>query len=126
MPSGSYVALVRAINVGGKNAIAMAGLRAMCADLGLIEPRTVLQSANLVFETSIGRARLVPLLEAETLARFGVAAAYVLRDPTEWRALIAANPFPEMAASDPSHLVVMCCTHAPAAKRCGPSARICT
>jgi uncharacterized protein (DUF1697 family) len=94
----------------------MADLRALCADLGLADPRTLLQSGNLVVRTGVARSHLGRLLEAETEKRFGVTVAVVVRSADEWRALIAANPFPAEAASDPAHLVVMCCKSAPGAR----------
>jgi len=109
----TYVALLRAINVGGKNAIAMADLRAMCDRLGLAEPRTLLQSGNLVFRTNVARSHLAWMLEAETEKHFGVAVAFLVRSADEWRALIDANPFPAMAQHDPAHLVVLCCKSVP-------------
>ncbi len=112
----TYVALLRAINVGGKNAIAMADLRAMCDDLGLADARTLLQSGNLVFRTHIARSHLAWTLEAETEKRFGVPAEYVVRTAPEWRALVDANPFPDAASHDPAHLVVMCCKTVPDAR----------
>lgn len=112
----TYVALLRAINVGGKNAIAMADLRAMCDELGLDDARTLLQSGNLVFRTNVARSHLARTLEAETEKRFGIPVAYVVRTASEWHALIDANPFPDAAAHDPAHLVVMCCKTVPGAR----------
>jgi uncharacterized protein (DUF1697 family) len=109
----SYVALLRAINVGGRNAIAMAELRAMCAEIGLSDARTLLQSGNLVVRTGLARAKLAALLAHEIERRFGHTIDIVVRSAAEWSALIAANPFPDAARVDPSHLVVLCCTHAP-------------
>jgi uncharacterized protein (DUF1697 family) len=114
--TATYVALFRGINVGGKNAIAMADLRALCEDLGLADPRTLLQSGNLVVRTGVARSHVGSMLEAETEKRFGVTVAVVLRSAEEWHALIAANPFPAEAASDPAHVVVMCCKSVPDAR----------
>jgi uncharacterized protein (DUF1697 family) len=111
----AYVALLRAINVGGANAVAMAELRAMCGELGLGDARTVLQSGNVVFRTAIARAELEPLLEREAANRFGTTIEFVVRSADEWSALIAANPFTREAADDPAHVVVMCCKRAPEA-----------
>jgi uncharacterized protein (DUF1697 family) len=112
----SYVALLRAINVGGRNPVPMASLRAMCAELGLHDARTLLQSGNLVFRTEVPRARLVALFEAGIASRFGADVRTIVRSGEEWHAMIAANPFPQEASNDPSHLLVMCCTGAPGAE----------
>ncbi len=111
----TYVALLRAINVGGRNSIAMPALRAMCVELGLVEPRTLLQSGNLVFRSAIARTKLAPLLEGQTVKRFAVTVDYVIRSAEEWARLIEANPFPDAAVHDPAHLVVMCCKTVPGA-----------
>jgi uncharacterized protein (DUF1697 family) len=112
----TYVALLRGINVGGKNKVAMADLRAFLADLGLADPKTLLQSGNVVFRSE-GKSvsALENFLEKETAARLSVAADYVVRSSAEWAKVVAANPFPREAESDPSHLVVMFLKSAPTA-----------
>ena len=101
------VALLRAANVGGRKLV-MADLRTLIAELGFREPRTLLQSGNLVFDAGpLGGAELERKLEAATLERFGLAIDYLVRTAAEWAAIIAANPFPDMACADPAHLVVM-------------------
>jgi len=109
-----HVALLRGINVSGRNKIAMADLRQLAESLGLGEPRTLLQSGNLVVDA--GRrttAALEKLLETETSKRLGVAVDFMVRTAVEWHAIVAANPFPKEAKSDPSHLVVLCLKNAP-------------
>ena len=103
----TYVALLRGINVGGNQMIAMADLRAALAEMGLADVRTLLQSGNVVFRA---RARapdkLEALLEKATGARFGFTPAYHVRTADEWRAVVEANPFPREAKADPGHLLV--------------------
>lgn len=108
------IALLRAVNVGGRKLV-MSDLRAMLAELGHPEARTLLQSGNLVLEAgSRAGADLEAWLEAETQKRFGLATDYLVRSADEWAAIIAANPFPAMARTDPAHLVVMPLKSAPA------------
>jgi uncharacterized protein (DUF1697 family) len=102
----SRIALLRAVNVGGRKLL-MAELRQLALDVGLAAPRTLIQSGNLVFASALGDAALEGLLERETLARLGVATDFVVRGPDEWREIIAANPHHAMAKDDPSHLMVM-------------------
>jgi uncharacterized protein (DUF1697 family) len=106
--STAYVALLRAVNLGPHNKVAMADLRELLAMLGLADPRTLLQSGNVVFRAP-GRtgAALERLLERETAARLGVRTEYFVRSGRELRDLIAANPFPGEAAADPAHLLVV-------------------
>jgi uncharacterized protein (DUF1697 family) len=100
------IALLRAVNVGGRKA-SMADLRQLLAELGFEAPRTLIQSGNLVFGSAISGAELEARLEREIAARLGLETDVLVRDPDEWRALIAANPHAQMAADDPSHLMVM-------------------
>jgi uncharacterized protein (DUF1697 family) len=108
-----FIALLRAVNVGGSGKVAMSDLRAMAADMGLEAPRTLLQSGNLVFSAKDKAAFLESSLEAETARRFGLKTAYLVRTAAEWHELIAANPFPKEAKADPAHLVAMPLKRAP-------------
>lgn len=103
-----HIALLRAINVGGRNRIRMPKLCELFADLGFSGARSWLQSGNLVFENAARDAgEIERLLEKETAARLGVTCDYCVRTAEEWADVIAGNPFPREAGADPSHLVVM-------------------
>ena len=97
-----HIALLRGINVGGRKMLAMSGLRELAARLGLREPRTLLQSGNLVFRSGTPPAQLERLLEGELDN-----VAVLVRTAEEWREVVARNPFPEEAERDPGRLVVM-------------------
>lgn len=104
----SYVAFLRAINVGGNNKVAMGDLRRLFQELGFLNVRTLLQSGNVVFsDPGHSVAELESRLETETKKRFGLAADYVVRSREQMERIVAANPFPEAAKNDPGHLVVM-------------------
>jgi len=103
----THVALLRAVNVGGHGKVAMADLRALLSDLGFEAPRSLLQSGNLVFRSQPTGGALEARLEKEAEARLGLATDFLVRTADEWRAILAANPYPAMAKDDPSHLVVM-------------------
>jgi uncharacterized protein (DUF1697 family) len=109
-----FVALLRAVNVGGSGKVAMSDLRAMAAGMGLEAPRTLLQSGNLVFSANGKPEALESKLEAETAKRFGLKTAYLVRTAAEWDEVIAGNPFPAEAKADPSHMVAMPLKAAPA------------
>lgn len=110
----SYVALLRAVNVGGRNLIGMSVLRELAAQLRLDDPRTLLQSGNLVFRsTARPAADLERLLESEAAARLGLETDFMVRSAADWRAIIERNPFPREAKDDPSHLLVMVFKQAP-------------
>ncbi len=113
----TYVALLRGINVGGRKLVAMSNLREMLEALGFAGARSLLQSGNLIFQTNrLTCGTLEHLLEAETEKRLKASVDYVVRTAEEWAAIIARNPFPKEAKSDPSHLVVIFLKAAPGAK----------
>lgn len=110
----SYIALLRAVNVGGF-VLPMAELRAMLEAMGFDHPRTLLQSGNAVFGVAraTSAATLETKLEAEAKRRFGKPIAFLVRSAREWDAIIECNPFPDAAKNDPSHLLVMALKGAP-------------
>jgi uncharacterized protein (DUF1697 family) len=110
-----HIALLRAVNVGGRS-LKMGDLVSFARDLGLENPRTLLQSGNLVFESAGGSdAALEKRLEAEAEARFGFQTDFMVRSTTEWAEMMTANPFRDEARDDPSHLLIMLLKTAPAA-----------
>jgi uncharacterized protein (DUF1697 family) len=110
-----YAALLRGINVGGNKLVPMADLRAMTAKLGFEDPKTLLQSGNLVFGAkSQPMAKLEQLLEAATKKHIGVECSYLLRSADEWAKIVASNPFRAQAKADPARLAVTFCREAPA------------
>jgi uncharacterized protein (DUF1697 family) len=100
------IALLRAVNVGGRKATS-ADLRLMMDALRLAEGRTLLQSGNLAFRSALTGPELEAELEAAFAARFGFFTDIMVRDAEEWRATIAANPLMEMAERDPAHMLVV-------------------
>lgn len=108
-----YVAFFRSINVGGKNKAAMAELKQMFADLGLVDARTYLQSGNVVFSSAQDKAMLTALLRPAFESRFGFRSEVILRTGAELAAILAALPFSmaeiqqaQKQAPDVEHLYV--------------------
>ena len=102
------IALIRGINVGGHQAVAMSDLRDLLTQLGFQSARSLLQSGNLVFRCDARTAgELERMLEMEAETRLGIHADFLIRSAKEWREVVARNPFPKEAERDPSHLVVM-------------------
>ena len=101
------VAFLRAVNVGGTGKIAMAELKSLAEDIGLADPKTLLQSGNLVFEAG-GRptAALEKLLEREIAKRFAIQPDVMVRTAQQLRAAMERNPFPKEATNDPARLHV--------------------
>lgn len=113
----THVALLRAINLGPHNRVPMADLREFLTRLGFGDVQSVLQTGNVVFQANsrIG-AELEQLLETEAKKRLKLETDFFVRTASEWRTLIARNPFPKEAKRDPAHLVVMFLKDAPEAK----------
>ncbi len=108
------VALLRGINVGGHQKVAMADLCGLCTSLAFQDVRSVLQSGNLVFR-SVGRtaAQVERLLETEIRKRLGLHTEVFVRTAENWQSVLARNPFPDEAARDPSRMLVMFLKGAP-------------
>lgn len=100
------IILFRAMNTGGIRA-PVTEQRTMAEAMGLSNPRTLLASGNLVVESDRDPAELEAAIEAETEQRFGRRIEALVRTPAQWTELMAANPFPESAKTDPSRLLVM-------------------
>ena len=88
-----YVALLRGINVGGKNIIKMADLKACFEALELREVRTYIQSGNVLFITDDpDNARLTGLLEDALSKTFQYQSSVVLRSQEELSDIVANAP----------------------------------
>jgi len=91
-----YLALLRGINVGGRNKVAMADLREIAASLGHTGVATYIQSGNLVFTSQeAGTDALADALQQEIASRLAVKPAVVVLSAAELGQAIAANPFPD-------------------------------
>ncbi len=103
----THIALLHSIGLGGGRRLAMADLRRMAEALGLKNPRTLIATGNLLFETSATKAaRLEAKLEAAFAETFGRHVDIVVRSGAEWRRLVAANPFLRESARDGSRVMV--------------------
>jgi uncharacterized protein (DUF1697 family) len=96
------------VNLAGHNKIAMSDLRNLLTAIGAQDALTLLQSGNVVFRSNQrATAALERRIQDAAAERLGLATDVVVRSAWEWKALIAANPFPREAKQDPSHLLVM-------------------
>jgi uncharacterized protein (DUF1697 family) len=90
----TWVVLLRGINVGGANRLAMADLRTLMTDLGHSEVSTYIQSGNIIMTSSLSdRATIANEISVGIEQAHGLAVSAVLRTPDELRAALAANPF---------------------------------
>ena len=90
-----WVALLRAVNVGGTGKLPMAELKALCEELGFAGVRTYIASGNVVFGSDLDEAGVRSALETALLARYGKPIGVLVRSASELAALLAANPWPE-------------------------------
>jgi uncharacterized protein (DUF1697 family) len=90
-----YVALLRAVNVGGTSTLPMADLRSMCCDAGFTRVETYIASGNVVFESETASSRVKSELEARLLAYVGKPIGVIVRMAPEMVAVLKANPFPD-------------------------------
>ena len=90
-----YVALLRAINVGGTGKLPMADLAAMARDLGFEDVRTYIASGNLLLTSDLDEAAVKAALEKALHDYAGKPVGVVVRTGAEMAAVAAANPFPE-------------------------------
>jgi len=97
----THVALLRGINLAGRNKVAMADLRAVVSELGHTDVSTYIQSGNVLFSAPAeADAAAVALAMTEAIAvKLGVTSPIVVLTRDELAAVIAANPFP----GEPDH-----------------------
>ena len=93
-PQNVHVALLRGINVGGKNMIPMKGLAELFVAAGCAEVRTYIQSGNVVFRANDAAAAWIgAAITAAIGKRFGLAVPGVVRSAPELREAVRHNPF---------------------------------
>jgi uncharacterized protein (DUF1697 family) len=85
----TWVALLRAVNLGARNKVPMAQLRDALDAAGLENVRTYIQSGNVVFEADTCEASA---LEAIVAKEFGVTSVVILRTARQVRALARSRP----------------------------------
>lgn len=107
------VLLIRALNVGG-NRLSMADLRALCEEAGMREPRTHLQTGNVVFQQKKADRRHLPArVEKLIQDRHGFKVDTVVRTVEELRMAVERNPLTGPDRT-PNRLVIMFLAEAPA------------
>lgn len=113
-----FISIIRGINVGGRKKIKMADLRALYLELGFQNPRTLLQSGNVVFEAAVDDdlAELGARIEAGIRRRFGFEARALLKTPGAFRAALADHPFSAEQLERGSHAMIVFLSCAPAAR----------
>ena len=95
----AYVALLRAVNVGGTGKLPMRDLAAMCEDAGFTRVRTYIASGNVVFVSKLDEEGVKTALEKRLAAYAGKPAGVLVRTASEIAAVLDANPFADRAGN---------------------------
>jgi uncharacterized protein (DUF1697 family) len=99
--------MLRGVNLGSHNRIKMDDLRALYESLKLENPRTYVQSGNVIFRTKEKNGpQLAKKIQGAIQKKFGCCPEVILRTPDQMRKAIAANPFPERTKVEPAKVLV--------------------
>lgn len=93
----AFIALLRAVNVGGTRKLPMNDLKALCETAGFVTVRTYIASGNVVFESGRSEAQVKATLETSLKAYAGKPVGVLVRTATEMAEVLAGNPFPDAA-----------------------------
>ena len=110
----THVALLRGINVGGRNKVAMADLREIMASLGYTDVATYIQSGNVVFSTDDqDTAAVAAAIEKAVEDRVGVRSAVLVLTREELARIARDNPYPDEPNPKLVHVVFLPADPAP-------------
>ena len=106
-----YVALLRAINVGG-HVVKMDRLRSLFEQLGFTDVETVIASGNVLFSSSARNAgALEENIERQLRSALGYEVTTFIRSPDEMQAIVEFDPFPGMMEEGHTLSVAFLKTH---------------
>jgi len=104
----AIISMLRGVNLGGHHKVNMEELRLLYEGLGLEEPKTFIQSGNVVFGSKERNlARLAKQIEDAIERKLGFHSDVILRTASEMREVIRKNPFAKLRGIEPSKLLVM-------------------
>lgn len=92
---GTYIALLRAVNVGGSGKLPMSELRQMCVAEGFAQVETYIASGNVVFQADQPEAAVKAALEIRLQRYAEKPISVIVRTAQEMAAVLKANPFPD-------------------------------
>lgn len=92
-----YIALVRAVNVGGTGKLPMTDLKALCEAAGFEAVRTYIASGNVIFRSNADEAQVKSTLEAQLASYAGRPVGVLVRTAAELAHVVAHDPFPNEA-----------------------------
>jgi uncharacterized protein (DUF1697 family) len=107
------------VNVGTNNSLPTAELRAMLKNIGCTGVQTYLQSGNAVFDTRLRAAELTKEIEGALERNMGRPIATTLRTRAQMTAIVAANPFVDVA-TNPAYLCATFLSNVPTKSEVAP------
>jgi uncharacterized protein (DUF1697 family) len=93
----AFVALLRAVNVGGTGKLPMSDFKDICEELGFDRVRTYIASGNVVFTSGKSESAIKQALDASLEAYAGKPVGVCVRSAAEMAQVLADNPFPKAA-----------------------------
>ncbi len=93
----TFIALLRAVNVGGTGKLPMQELKAMCEVAGFTNVRTYIASGNVVFDSPMTETAVAKKLAASLDEYAGKPVGVMVRTGPEMAAVLKANPFTDAA-----------------------------
>jgi uncharacterized protein (DUF1697 family) len=105
-----FVALLRAINVGGTGKLAMSELKGLCEEAGFKDCRTYIQSGNVLFRSPLAEGTVKAKLEKVLATKLGKAGVAMIRTRAELEGAIRHNPY---KTALPSRVLVFFLDEAP-------------
>lgn len=91
----NYIALLRAVNVGGTGKLPMSELKTMCINLGFNNVRTYIASGNVVFSSDADEPEVKSMLETKLESYAKKHIGVVVRTSDEMNTVLENNPFPD-------------------------------
>ncbi len=99
-----FAALLRAINVGGTGKLPMKELCDLCEEAGFSNPKTYIQSGNVLFQSRLAEAKVKAKLEPLLAAKIGKPVGVLVRTRTELEQILTRNPF---VGASPSQVLIL-------------------
>ena len=101
------ISMLRGVNLGPHNRIKMDELRTLYQSLKFEDPRTYVQSGNVIFRSKEkNSSQLAKKIQKAIEKKCGCSPEVILRTPEEMREAIASNPFPDQTKSEPGKVLV--------------------
>lgn len=114
----TWVALLRAVNLGSNNKVSMPVLRTVLADAGFTDVKTYVNSGNVVFGSTLRSPAKIGQAVHDLIAEhFGVDTPVIMRTGPQLAAVLDWNPFPDAAAERPHLVAVLHLSGEPEAER---------